>query len=69
MSAEFAWPTWDALARVLTLRDYKTRVVVLGVSSLGLAAGLVGTFLLLRKRALLGDALSHATLQIGRAHV
>jgi manganese/zinc/iron transport system permease protein len=62
MSAEFAWPTWDALARVLTLRDYNTRVVVLGVSSLGLAAGLVGTFLLLRKRALLGDALSHATL-------
>ena len=29
---------------------------------LGAAAGLVGTFLLLRKRALMGDVLSHATL-------
>ncbi|MFG0332329.1 MAG: iron chelate uptake ABC transporter family permease subunit, partial [Maioricimonas sp. JB049] len=29
---------------------------------LGLAAGLVGSFTLLRKRALMGDALSHATL-------
>jgi len=30
--------------------------------ALGIAAGLVGTFLLLRKRALTADALSHATL-------
>ena len=30
--------------------------------ALGVAAGLVGTFLLLRKRALTADALSHATL-------
>ncbi len=62
MSADLTWPTGEALLRVLTLRDYNTRVVVLGVSFLGLASGLVGTFLLLRKRALLGDALSHATL-------
>lgn len=51
-----------ALARVLLLQDYNTRVVVIGVTLLGVAAGLIGTFLLLRKRALLGDALSHATL-------
>lgn len=50
------------LLRVLTLQDYNTRVVVVGVSLLGLAAGIVGSFLLLRKRSLLGDALSHATL-------
>ena len=44
------------------LGDYNSRVVVLGTSLLGAAAGLVGSFTLLRKRALLGDALSHATL-------
>ena len=37
-------------------------MVVGGTVLLGLAAGVVGSFTLLRKRALLGDALSHATL-------
>jgi manganese/zinc/iron transport system permease protein len=55
-------PDLGELFAVLTLRDYNTRVVVIGVSLLGLAAGVIGSFLLLRKRALLGDALSHATL-------
>jgi len=50
------------LTRLLTFRDYNTRVVVLGTACLGLAAGMIGTFMLLRKRALVGDALSHATL-------
>ncbi|MEZ6083333.1 MAG: metal ABC transporter permease [Phycisphaerae bacterium] len=35
---------------------------MLGTTLLGLAAGLVGTFAYLRRRALMGDALSHATL-------
>jgi manganese/zinc/iron transport system permease protein len=56
------WPSGAELLRVLTLQDYNTRVVILGAGLLGLAAGLIGTFLLLRKRALLSDALSHATL-------
>lgn len=56
------WPTWAELLRVISLQDYNTRVVVIGTTLLGLAAGLVGTFLLLRKRALLSDTLSHATL-------
>ncbi len=56
------WPTWQELFRVLSLQDYNTRVVIIGSTLLGLAAGLIGTFLLLRKRALLSDALSHATL-------
>lgn len=47
---------------VLLLRDYNTRVVVVGATLLGLGAGVVGSFTLMRKRALLGDALSHATL-------
>ncbi len=55
-------PSFDELLRVLTLQDYNTRVVVLGTTLLGLAAGMVGTFLILRKRALLSDTLSHATL-------
>lgn len=50
------------LWRVALLQDYNTRVVVLGTMLLGLACGVVGSFMLLRKRALLGDALSHATL-------
>ena len=56
------WPTADQWLRVVTLRDYNTRVVVAGTMLLGIAAGVVGSFTLLRKRALMGDALSHATL-------
>jgi len=55
-------PSPEQVWRVLVLEDYNTRVVILGVMALGIAAGLVGTFLLLRKRALTADALSHATL-------
>jgi manganese/zinc/iron transport system permease protein len=55
---------------VLLLEDYNTRVVVLGTMLLGSAAGMVGSFTLLRKRALMGDALSHATLPgIGLAFI
>ncbi len=56
------WPGWQELIRVLSLRDYNTRIVIAGTTLLGFAAGLSGTFLILRKRALLSDALSHATL-------
>jgi len=56
------WPDWSQWKRVLLLRDYNTRVVMLGTMLLGLAAGTVGSFTLLRRRALMGDALSHATL-------
>ena len=55
-------PSWDQVLRVLSLSDFNTRVVVLGVALLGMAAGIVGTFTLLRKRALASDAVSHATL-------
>jgi manganese/zinc/iron transport system permease protein len=63
-------PTRNEVARVIFLRDYNTRVVVLGTTLLGLAAGTIGSFMLLRKRALMGDALSHATLPgIGLAFI
>ncbi|MCG3127339.1 MAG: hypothetical protein CHACPFDD_02197 [Phycisphaerae bacterium] len=55
-------PTLRQIARVITLSDYNTRVVIIGVSLLGATSGMIGSFLLLRKRALIGDALSHATL-------
>ncbi|MEX1325660.1 MAG: iron chelate uptake ABC transporter family permease subunit [Desulfobacterales bacterium] len=60
--SQIQWPSWPELIRVITFQDYNTRVVIIGATLLGLAAGLVGTFLLLRKRALLSDAISHATL-------
>ena len=55
-------PSWEEFLHVVLLEEYNTRVVVLGVMALGLASGLIGTFLILRKRALTADALSHATL-------
>ncbi len=54
--------SWAELWHIVMLRDYNTRIVVIGTSLLGLAAGVIGTFAYLRKRALMGDALSHATL-------
>lgn len=63
-------PTRNEVLRVVFLLDYNTRVVVIGTTLLGFAAGTIGAFMLLRKRALLGDALSHATLPgIGLAFI
>lgn len=42
--------------------DYTIRNVALGTLLLGLGAGAVGTFALLRRQSLLGDAISHAAL-------
>ncbi|MEZ6078724.1 MAG: metal ABC transporter permease [Pirellulaceae bacterium] len=52
----------EALWRIVWLRDYNTRIVLLGTVLLGLAAGQLGVYLLLRRRVLIGDAISHATL-------
>ena len=54
--------TWELFRDTLLLEYHNTRLPVLGVTFLGMTAGLVGSFLLLRKQSLLGDALSHATL-------
>lgn len=56
------WPAWEDWRRVFFMQDYNTRVVILGTTLLGMSAGMIGSFALLRKRALMGDALSHATL-------
>ncbi|MGH7945536.1 MAG: metal ABC transporter permease [Opitutaceae bacterium] len=61
-NSSFRWPTAAEIKRVVSLQDHNTRVVFLGTAALGAAGGLVGTFLLLRKRSLLSDTVSHATL-------
>lgn len=52
----------EDLWRLLTLQDANTRLVVLGTGLLGLSAGAVGVFAVLRRRALLGDTVAHAAL-------
>ncbi|MEZ6015550.1 MAG: metal ABC transporter permease [Planctomycetota bacterium] len=53
----------DGLLEVLTLRGgHNTNVVLIGATLLGVAAGVVGTFAMLRRRSLVADALSHAAL-------
>ncbi len=51
------------LLEALTLQlGYNATLVTIGAALLGLAAGATGTFLFLGKRALVSDAISHATL-------
>lgn len=50
---------WDALTLQL---GYNAALVTVGATLLGAAAGASGAFLFLRKRSLVGDAVSHATL-------
>ncbi|MEM8917071.1 MAG: metal ABC transporter permease, partial [Pseudomonadota bacterium] len=51
------------LLNILALQGgYNTTVVSLGVAALGAAAALVGVFITLRGRAMVSDALGHATL-------
>lgn len=52
----------DQFLRVVSLRDYNTRVVLFGTLLLGISGGIVGTFMLLRKRALVGDVVGHSSL-------
>ena len=54
-----AFQTWW---EILTLASYNTRVVVVATALLGAGSGVIGSLLLLRKRSLMGDVLSHATL-------
>jgi manganese/zinc/iron transport system permease protein len=44
------------------LFDYTLRTVALGAAVLGLVSGALGTFAVLRRQSLLGDAISHAAL-------
>ena len=44
------------------LFDYTLRTVALGAAILGIVSGMLGSFAVLRKQSLLGDAISHAAL-------
>ena len=51
------------ILEALTLQlGYNATLVTIGAVLLGIAAGVTGTFLFLRKRALVSDAIAHATL-------
>ena len=51
------------LVEVLTFRGgYNTNVVLAGTTLLGIAAGVVGSFAMLRERTLVSDAIGHAAL-------
>jgi len=52
----------EQLLRLLTLQDANTRTVLIGASLLGIASAVIGAFAVLRRRALVGDAVAHAAL-------
>lgn len=51
----------DGLLSAL-FHDYTLRTVALGSAALGLVSGALGSFAMLRRQSLLGDAISHAAL-------
>ncbi len=52
----------DFFAALRFSAGHNAALVVLGTTVLGIASGLIGTFAMLRKRAMMSDALAHATL-------
>jgi manganese/zinc/iron transport system permease protein len=54
----------DGLWQILhdLIFDYTLRTVALGAGTLGVVSGALGTYTVLRKQSLLGDAMSHAAL-------
>lgn len=46
----------------LVFNDYTLRTITLGTAILGVVCGMLGSFAVLRKQSLLGDAISHAAL-------
>ncbi len=52
----------DQLVRFLSFKDDSLRYAVLGSMLLGASCGLLGSFVVVRKMALVGDTLSHAVL-------
>lgn len=54
---------WQEQAiRFAKFKDPSLQIVILGVIILGIGCGLLGSFLIVRKKALFSDALSHAVL-------
>jgi len=53
---------WDDIIEFFLLRSPNVRYVVIGSILIGASAAVVGCFLFLRKRALVGDAIAHSVL-------
>ena len=51
-AAFFSLPLW---------RDYTFQIVLAGTTILGVLCGVVGSFIVLRREALLGDGISHSS--------
>jgi manganese/zinc/iron transport system permease protein len=51
---------WQILSQLFS--DYTLRTVALGSAAIGIVSGALGSFAVLRKQSLLGDAISHAAL-------
>jgi manganese/zinc/iron transport system permease protein len=54
--------SWDAVNKLEVIFAYNTLIVLAGTMLLGIAAGITGTFLMLRRRSLAGDVIGHAAL-------
>lgn len=52
----------DQAIRFASLKDPSVQIALIGVALLGICCGLLGSFLVVRQRALFGDTLSHAVL-------
>jgi len=57
---EIRWA--EQIGRFFTFQDASVRYALLGSIFLGLSCGLLGSFIVVRRMALVGDALSHAVL-------
>jgi ABC-type Mn2+/Zn2+ transport system permease subunit/Mn-dependent DtxR family transcriptional regulator len=53
---------WTQAVRFFSLQDEAVRYALAGSMLLGITCGILGSFLVVRKMALVGDALSHAVL-------
>jgi len=53
---------WEQAVRFFTFRDPAVRYALMGSILLGISCGLLGSFIVVRKMALVGDTLSHAVL-------
>jgi manganese/zinc/iron transport system permease protein len=62
----WAWVAIEVIAVMNPFRDllfdYTLRTVALGAGTLGMVAGALGVYAVLRRQSLLGDAISHAAL-------
>src|SRR5687768_12791488 len=53
---------WEQAVRFFTFQDPSVRYALFGSVLLGISCGLLGSFIVVRRMALVGDALSHAVL-------